>query len=422
MSADQDRPRPPGLEWRTRASGARVPYWIAPRAAVKAGFQPYIAPLKLYADHPEELAARCYILQAEALEWMRGTEIASAPIRYDGTLGSLCRLFQSHPDSPFRDKRADTREFYTTYCKLLEHEVGAMRVAALIGPDFRRWYARFKKPAVDDGRERVRRAQSALNTCRRVIGFGVELRLDGCAEVAAILREMRFDGPSARKATLTYAHTVAIIAKAHELGRPSIALAQALAFDLSLRQRDIIGEWTRVVSGTGGIEDRGWRWDRGLLWSHIDDRNILTKPTSKSNGKKEVSFALNLHALVLAEIDRVPLDRRIGAVVLDERAGRPYRARRFSGVWRTIATAAGVPRDVWQMDSRAGGLTESTDAGADLETARHQAGHSHASTTARYSRGGLEKTSKVALLRTAHRAGNAVGTASTNALPTRSEK
>jgi hypothetical protein len=36
---------------------------------------------------------------------------------------------------------------------------------------------------------------------------------------------------------------VAFIAKAHELGRSELALAQALQFEGTLRQIDVIGEW-----------------------------------------------------------------------------------------------------------------------------------------------------------------------------------
>jgi hypothetical protein len=416
MSAEKERPRAPGLEWRARASGKAAPYWCAPRAVVKQGYPVRTVPLAFYADRPEELIARCHVLQAEMLEWSRGAD--PAPDRYDGTLRSLIRVFQSHKDSPFRDKRHGTREFYVAYCGLLERTVGKRKVDTLIGPDFRRWHAEYAAPEEEGGPRRVRRAQSAMTTLRRVISFGVEMRFKGCAEVATILREMRFETPPARKTVLLYEHAVAIIEKAHAVGRPSIALAQALAFDLTLRQRDIIGEWTPDDAGAGGgIVDRGRRWDRGLLWSHIDEAGVLTKPTSKSNGKKEVVFDLALHPLVTAELARVPLDRRIGPMVIDEPAGRPYRKRHFQEVWRAIADAAGVPRNIWQMDSRAGGLTESTDAGADLETTRHQAGHSNVSTTARYSRGTLAKTSQVAKLRVAHR-GNNVGTGPSNALPT----
>jgi hypothetical protein len=54
-------------------------------------------------------------------------------------------------------------------------------------------------------------------------------------------------------------------------------------------------------------------------------------------------------------------------------------------VWRKVATAAGVPKTVYNMDSRAGAISEATDAGAELEHVRHAATHSDISMTQRYS-------------------------------------
>jgi hypothetical protein len=68
-----------------------------------------------------------------------------------------------------------------------------------------------------------------------------------------------------------------------------------------------------------------------------------------------------------------------------------------------MARAAGIPDHVLNRDSRAGGVTEGSDAGADLEHLRHHASHSSAATTARYSRKTLAKTRAVARLRVAHR-------------------
>jgi hypothetical protein len=70
---------------------------------------------------------------------------------------------------------------------------------------------------------------------------------------------------------------------------------------------------------------------------------------------------------------------------------------------RTVARAAGVPDHVWNMDARAGGISEGDDAGADLNMLRSAAGHTQASTTARYVRGTIGKSRKVAELRQAHR-------------------
>jgi hypothetical protein len=51
---------------------------------------------------------------------------------------------------------------------------------------------------------------------------------------------------------------------------------------------------------------------------------------------------------------------------------------------------------VLNRDSRAGGATEGSDAGADLEHLRHPLNHSDAKTTSRYNRNTLTKTREVA--------------------------
>jgi len=67
------------------------------------------------------------------------------------------------------------------------------------------------------------------------------------------LSKMRFAMPQPRKERLTSAQANAIRAKAHEMGRPSIALAQAFQFELMLRQKDVIGEYVPIAEA--GISD-----------------------------------------------------------------------------------------------------------------------------------------------------------------------
>jgi hypothetical protein len=105
----------------------------------------------------------------------------------------------------------------------------------------------------------------------------------------------------------------------------------------------------------------------------------------------------------IAELQRVLSAQRVGPVIKDTRTGQPYKERRFQKNWRAVARAAGIPDYVMNRDSRAGGVTEGSDAGADLEHLRHHASHSSATTTALYSRKTLTKTRAVARLRVAHR-------------------
>jgi hypothetical protein len=64
--------------------------------------------------------------------------------------------------------------------------------------------------------------------------------------------------------------------------------------------------------------------------------------------------------------------------------------------WREAADAAGVPRTLYNMDSRAGGITETVDATGSLEFARKEAQHSKLEQTARYSRKDRETIEKTA--------------------------
>ena len=99
----------------------------------------------------------------------------------------------------------------------------------------------------------------------------------------------------------------------------------------------------------------------------------------------------------------MPPDQRVGPLIKDSRTGQPFNERRFQKNWRAVARAAGIPDDVMNRDSRAGGVTKGSDAGADLEHLRHRAWNSSVTTTARYSRITLTKTREVARLRVAHR-------------------
>ena len=144
----------------------------------------------------------------------------------------------------------------------------------------------------------------------------------------------------------------------------------------------------------------GTRWANGLLWQHIRDY-VLVKDTTKTGQEAGIDF--KLYPLALAELQRVPPDQRVGPVIKNSRTRQPFKERRFQKNWRAVARSAGIPDDVLNRDSRAGGVTEGSDAGADLEHLRHHASHSSSATTARYSRKTLTKTRAVARLRVAHR-------------------
>jgi len=99
------------------------------------------------------------------------------------------------------------------------------------------------------------------------------------------------------------------------------------------------------------------------------------------------------------------MEQRIGPLIIDERSGKPYVETSFQKRWREIATAAGVPTDVWNRDSRSGGITEGRQAGADFADLAKQAAHSDPAITAKiYDRGALDAARRVSRLRAELRA------------------
>jgi hypothetical protein len=127
----------------------------------------------------------------------------------------------------------------------------------------------------------------------------------------------------------------------------------------------------------------------------------LFKDTTKTG--QTAAHDLKLSPMIASVMAHIPVQSRVGPLIIDELAQRPYAMHAYTREWREIATAAGIPKNVWNMDARAGGISEADDAGAELDDIRSAAAHSQASTTVRYVRGGMGKSRKVARLRQAHR-------------------
>jgi hypothetical protein len=270
--------------------------------------------------------------------------------------------------------------------------------------DFRRWYDAAKKPKAPSGPERIDRACKIIKMLRELFKYGVTAELAECKRLREILLEAEFRQPARRKVKLEFVHVDACIERAIEMKRVSLALGTGLQFETTLRQRDVIGEWEPIPAGEAatGIVLNGRRWVKGLTWADLANDLEVYKDTTKTG--QTAAHDLKLCPLVLQVLAHVPADRRVGPLVIDEASGRPYAEFVYPREWRIVARAAGIPAHVWNMDARAGGISEADDAGADLDDIRSSAAHAQASTTARYVRGTIGKSRKVKELRNAHRA------------------
>jgi integrase len=412
----------PGLVWRPR-SDHWVALWLAKRDAVKRGYPvksvrlwpPSHAPLaELTADVVKLLQSECDRLQGEMIGWLDdgGGDAKDDVPAYNGTLAGLIKCYERDPDSPFAAIRYSTRAGYGRVLDTIERNVGGSDVRAIKARDVKRWFEKWAEPATPGGPRRLDKAHSLITMLRQLFRYGAALlECPECERLHRALAKLAFPKGQARSQALTREQAQAIIRAANADGLPSLALAQALAFELALRQRDVIGEWVPVSEpGLSGILDGHDKWQVGVHWEEVSPDLILTHRLSKSirgrhgiadaNVGKIKKFDLKLYPMVLEQLQHVPPERRVGPMVVCESTALPWRSRWFRVQWRRLAEQAGVPADVQNRDSRAGAITEAIEAsGGDLDLARIGAGHSNVATTQRYSRADQRRTAELAKLR-----------------------
>jgi hypothetical protein len=381
-----------------------LPYWIA-RQVVRdpMEFPDRCIPLPHDADE-EALSELCRRHTARLFAWIdQQSASPDDPMpRYDGSVASLYRLYQQHPDSSFHDVKRNTRKTYTDSLKVIEGSVGARLVRRVTTLDVKRWHRAWKAPKVAGGRPRIDRAHDAVSMFRQVLRFGAALRFTECGVLDAELAKLRFERGGAREQQMTFTQATAAVRKAIELGASglipvdrarSMAIGIAAQFDLLLRQKDVIGEWQPAAPEVAGAIYSGEEmWTGRFRWENVPGWRLRLK-TSKT--RSAIEFDLTNYSLLFPLLDAVPMHERVGAIVKGEH-GLPVRERSYRKWYRQIARAAGIPDDVWLMDSRAGGATEADEAGADLKAISDHLTHSKTSMTVRYIRNVTGRTKQVA--------------------------
>jgi hypothetical protein len=403
-----------GLTWALRKLGWEA-RWRARKDLVRSGYQTKSVPLyrgwEPDAGQIAYIQTMCRRLQDEMLEWSRGGNLLRFEAAFDGTLGSLIDCYRSDEDSDYRKLRYHTRVNCDRIYDRLQREHGTEMLSELDARTFIRWHRERK-----GDKNHVSAAHTLVTKLRTVLGYGaVFLKEKECPRLRAVLSGMKFEMTKPRTEQITPEQADAVRAMAHATGRHSIALAQALAFECTMRQKDVIGEY--VPQSEPGISDvpvGNDKWLRGLRWGEIDDNFILRHLTSKKQKPiecdlrlapmvmEELAFFAGIDPAKAASLSRSDLPAK-GPIVICELTGVPYTDIYFRRQWRKVATMAGIPREVFNMDSRAGAITEATDAGAELEHVKHAAAHSNISQTQQYSRGAAKKVAGVMRLRVANR-------------------
>jgi hypothetical protein len=316
-------------------------------------------------------------------------------------LRKLIRRYQDDPLSGWHKLRHATRQNHRNLLCQIDGRYGGTRLKKIKGRTLLKWHAEWL-----DG-TKYSAARAFIKKIRVLFGFGLAILEDGdCARIRQVMSAMRFPAAPKRTERLTAEQAIAVRQRAWRGGWGSLALAQALQFEVMLRQKDVIGEHlpAKLKEGGEGIAVGDEKWVRGLLWSEISDNLILRHTTSKTG--KPVVVDLKLAPMVMEDLRRMGVvsrrgpprmvERREGPVIANETTCLPWYAFEFRRLWRSIARAEGIPDNVCNMHSRHGGISEAFDSGAEPDFIRDAATHSELATTQGYNRGSeLERSSAV---------------------------
>jgi hypothetical protein len=354
---------------------------------MKIGFEPT-------AMERSFIAEVCTTMQHEMLYWAHEGEVPPKD-GYDGTLRGLIAAYQTDPVSPYQKVRFVSRQNYDALLLTLTRSVPRdLRIEDIRPRTVLEWHKAWHERSASQ-------AHGLMTMLRLIVSFGaVFLECKECQHRRSLLSGMRFPSMQPRTEVLTAEMAIAIRAEAHKAGQPELALAQAIQFECTLRQKDVIGEWVPVAEpGISDVTDRirELKWLRGIRWSEIDDNLILRHITSKR--QKELEVDLKLAPMVMEELEKMGERPTTGPLIVNHETGLPFRTFLFRRYWRKLADAAGISRTIRNMDTRAGAITEATNSGASLEDVRHAATHSNTTMTQRYSRDQAKKTAAVMELR-----------------------
>jgi integrase len=372
----------PGLHRRPRAGG-EVAYFIPPRKDVASGYRPKC--ITLPADLSEaEVAENCRRLWSDLLKWRM--KLPTGPRA--NTIAWLVRRYLNDPESPYNTKLGHrSQRTYKGFSQIIAADVGERRIdpdgtrPRILGAHVRDWHRNWtneRGPSM---------ARHLIVQFRILVKYAVELGTPGAKDLRDMLHDMRFSQPLPRSVAPTRAQVDALVSKAVELGRPSIAAVSLAQFELIERRAHIIGAYEKK------------RWRPGWTWQAISDDWTITYHQTKV-GRIERIFDLKTVPALFGLLQATPNEKRIGAVFKDELTGEPWRERHYAEVFREIAKAAGWPDELKSMDLRAGGMTEA-DAidGIPDRYLQDAAGHTDPKTKDRYRRDKQRNAQNVVELR-----------------------
>lgn len=347
---------------RLRTGGVAY-YWEPPSWARKRGCA--LRSEALGGDLAEALR-KAAICNAEFTRWRKGDDSGTtAP----GTVDWLVEWFEEHPR--FLRTAAKTRRNYSAGLKLLagvkirERRFGSYLAEAVEPHHADALYERLQWVDERDAegrpvrRRRLRTANEAMKAARRMWFLAQRAKL--VSALANPFAKMELEGTGGNTVAPSRDQVRAFVAKADELGHPSMATAAVLAFELCQRETDVrcTIAWADYQAGVS------------IRVRQSKTGELVTLPLYDRAG----ALFPDVEARLAATPRRGPLVVMRDAPDRKRREWLPYAESWFQHLFREIAEAAGQPRSFTFRSLRHGGLTELGDAEASDQGIMAHSGH-----------------------------------------------
>jgi hypothetical protein len=273
------------------------------------------------------------------------------------TLDQLIELYRTDPQSSFSKLNYAVRIKHERLLARISREHGNIALRNVRGRNLIAWHNGWL------GENKIAMAHSLISRLRVVFRFGATVLEDGeCERLANLMRDMRFEKRSTRREqAMSSEQAKAIRVKASNwFGWPSMALAQALQYELSLNQKDVIGEWVPIeAKGTSDVRWGNKKWLPGLRWEYIDESFILRHAVGKIG--RPVEFDLRAARMIMEELalfTQTPIAKLTrshlptsGPIVINEINALPWSTAEFRRKWRKVANLVGIPKHIANRDS-----------------------------------------------------------------------
>lgn len=302
---------------------------------------------------------------------------APAPL----TLAGLIEEYRTHKASTFHKLAYDNRRNTRRLTERMAEQYGSTPLAEIRASTIRIWHDGWAEGG------KVSMAHSFIAQLRTMLGFGLLMLEDReCERLCVTMSKLKFEQAKVSEASLSPEQADAIreAARRH-FGWYSLALAQAFQFELVLRQRDVIGQWVpESEPGESDIRYNGMKWRAGIRWSEVADDMVLRHRTNKR--QKMMAADLKLCPMIQDELRYLNYRSPDGPIIINDVTGLPWSANEFRRKWRLVANHCGVPKEVKDMHSRSGGISEMFRAGVRPDAIMTMATHSDLAMTMRYNR------------------------------------